>query len=491
MPPISLRMLPHTRATLMAYSRRITPQREFAKPLTVLLRLSISPILTSPPMMLVPCHRCWACKPYQRGIHSRACIGAFRGRCTATYRGPVAGTAQTVECTSGITREGRADSVEASLVRSAGIIAATTVKNVGFEVVAAAVTKCNALTSAVDEVPVDEETVVVPNDEEEDVGKEVDDSVLLVVDEALLLADVLEPLEVDVMLVDDDSDDDESVLLAVDDEILLNDELESLDVGITLLDDSDPVLLFEVVGMLLDELNEVLVNETLELLSEADDVLLLELSEEVLLLMELEVSDELEEELLERLSEEVVEDIELVGVALDEELGELSVLLVIGFSSEVVEELLDAVDEVPEVVGSSIVDELPELEDAVVDAVETDVEELKELKVVGVLDELLDSVGEDEELPVLDDDVVGLEEELSVLADDVAELEEGPLVLVDDNVLEITLLVTLLDNEEDVCVLDEIGELAEDEGVNTGHDVPVVEILVMVVVAVLVTVCDI
>jgi hypothetical protein len=40
-------------------------------------------------------------------------------------------------------------------------------------------------------------------------------------------------------------------------------------------------------------------------------------------------------------------------------------------------------------------------------------------------------------------------------------------------------------------VLDEIGELAEDEGVNTGQDVPVVEILVMVVVAVLVTVCDI
>ncbi|CAN9092720.1 unnamed protein product [Alternaria alternata] len=407
MPPISLRMLPHTRATLMAYSRRITPQREFAKPLTVLLRLSISPILTSPPMMLV---------------------GGL-------------GVALVVD--------------------------------------------------VVDEVPVDEETVVVPNDKEEDVGKEVDDSVLLVVDEALLLADVLEPLEVDVMLVDDDSDDDESVLLAVDDEILLNDELESLDVGITLLDDSDPVLLVEVVGMLLDELNEVLVNETLELLSEADDVLLLELSEEVLLLMELEVSDELEEELLERLSEEVVEDIELVGVALDEELGELSVLLVIGFSSEVVEELLDAVDEVPEVVGSSIVDELPELEDAVVDAVETDVEELKELKVVGVLDELLDSVGEDEELPVLDDDVVGLEEKLSVLADDVAELEEGPLVLVDDNVLEITLLVTLLDNEEDVSVLDEIGELAEDEGVNTGHDVPVVEILVMVVVAVLVTVCDI
>lgn len=73
---------------------------------------------------------------------------AFRGCCTATYRGPVAGTAQTVECTSGITREGRADSVEASFVRSAGIVAATTVKNVGFEVVAAAVTKCNAVTSA-------------------------------------------------------------------------------------------------------------------------------------------------------------------------------------------------------------------------------------------------------------------------------------------------------------------------------------------------------
>ena len=87
--------------------------------------------------------------------------------------------------------------------------------------------------------------------------------------------------------------------------------------------------------------------------------------------------------------------------------------------------------------------------------------------------------------------MVGLEEELPVLADDVAELEEEPPVLVDDNVLEITLLVTLLDDEEDVCVLDEIGELAEDEGVNTGHDVPVVEILVMVVVAVLVTVCDI
>ncbi|CAN9107622.1 unnamed protein product [Alternaria alternata] len=489
MPPISLRMLPHTRATLMAYSRRITPQRDRANTDSLALISTVTDVGHAS-------HTNGAFTREPALGNSRVCTvssvlvvadtSAFRGRCTATYRGPVAGTAQTVECTSGITREGRADSVEASLVRSAGIIAATTVKNVGFEVVAAAVTKCNALTSAVDE-----ETVVVPNDEEEDVGKEVDDSVLLVVDEALLLADVLEPLEVDVMLVDDDSDDDESVLLAVDDEILLNDELESLDVGITLLDDSDPVLLFEVVGMLLDELNEVLVNETLELLSEADDVLLLELSEEVLLLMELEVSDELEEELLERLSEEVVEDIELVGVALDEELGELSVLLVIGFSSEVVEELLDAVDEVPEVVGSSIVDELPELEDAVVDAVETDVEELKELKVVGVLDELLDSVGEDEELPVLDDDVVGLEEELSVLADDVAELEEGPLVFVDDNVLEITLLVTLLDNEEDVCVLDEIGELAEDEGVNTGHDVPVVEILVMVVVAVLVTVCDI
>jgi hypothetical protein len=214
------------------------------------------------------------------------------------------------------------------------------------------------------------------------------------------------------------------------------------------------------------------VNETLELLSEADDVLLLELSEEVLLLVELEVSDELEEELLERLSEEVTEDNELVGVALDEERGELSVLLVIGFSSEVV-------------------DELPELEDAVVGAVEAEVEELKELKVVDVLDELLDSVGEDEKLPVLDDDVVGLEDELSVLPDDAAELEEEPPVLVDENVLEITLLVTLLDNEEDISVLDEIGELAEDEGVNTGQDVPVVEILVMAVVAVLVTVCDI
>ncbi|KAH8636649.1 putative dentin sialophosphoprotein-like [Alternaria alternata] len=268
------------------------------------------------------------------------------------------------------------------------------------------------------------------------------------------------------MLVEDDSDDEESVLLAVDDEILLNGELESLDVGITLLDDPDPVLLVEVVGMLLDEPNEVLVNEALELLSGADDVLLLELSEEELLLMELEVSDELEEELLERLSEEVAEDNELVGVVLDG-------------------------NEVLEVVGNSTVDELPELEDAVVSAVEIEVEELKELKVVGVLEELLDSVGEDEELLVLDDDVVGLEEELSVLADDVAELEEELPVLVDDNVLEITLLVTLLDNEEDMCVLDEIGELAEDEGVNTGQDVPVVEILVMVVVAVLATVCDI
>jgi hypothetical protein len=35
----------------------------------------------------------------------------------------------------------------------------------------------------VDDVPVDEETVVVPNDEEENEGKEVDDSVLLVEDE--------------------------------------------------------------------------------------------------------------------------------------------------------------------------------------------------------------------------------------------------------------------------------------------------------------------
>ena len=40
-------------------------------------------------------------------------------------------------------------------------------------------------------------------------------------------------------------------------------------------------------------------------------------------------------------------------------------------------------------------------------------------------------------------------------------------------------------------MLEDTEELIEDEGENTGQDVPVVKTLVIVVVAVLVTVCDI
>jgi hypothetical protein len=75
-----------------------------------------------------------------------------------------------------------------------------------------------------------------------------------------------------------------------------------------------------------------------------------------------------------------------------------------------------------------------------------------------------------------------------VLEEDVAELEELS-VLVDDAVLDIVLLETLLGIEEEVAMLDDVEELIEDDGVLTGQDVPVVKTVVIVVVAVLVTVC--
>ncbi len=326
----------------------------------------------------------------------------------------------------------------------------------------------------VDDIFMDEEPVVVLDDTVKDDGDE---------DDGLLLADVLESLEVGIMLVDDDSDDTESV---------------SEDDAVLLADDPDSVLLIKLVGTLLEESDKVLVCEKLVLPNELD---------KEILRMELDMSDALDDVLLERLSVDAVDDKELVGEMDDEDMEALGVLLELKSPSDAVEELIDALDEVSEVVDetSKVVDEVSKVLDGSVEVPDKLLDELLERVDVStslvVLDELPEAVNDvieaDNVAEGLDAGAVLVEllylvddtKELSVLNEDETELDDL-FVLVDDDVLEAMLLEIPLDMEEEEIMLDDIEELIEDELGMTGQDVSVVKTVVIVVVAVLVTVYD-
>ncbi|KAF1834335.1 hypothetical protein BDW02DRAFT_630463 [Decorospora gaudefroyi] len=160
-------------------------------------------------------------------------------------------------------------------------------------------------------------------------------------DGGLGVADVEEVVD-DVSVVDmavderlnDDTEVDEFVLLEGSDKVPLADVLELLAVDVMLLGDAD----------------EVIVSDTLELMGELGTEVLLEFPYQVLLINELEVLKTLDIELLEGFSDNVV-------VINDEVVGESLAVL------DRLEVLLETADDVPELVGGmlKLVDETLEL----------------------------------------------------------------------------------------------------------------------------------
>ncbi|RAR02546.1 hypothetical protein DDE82_005789 [Stemphylium lycopersici] len=304
------------------------------------------------------------------------------------------------------------------------------------------------LTELVDDVSGMEDVVdVILVDETND---EEDGSMLLADEDDVLLTIVLDSLIVGIMLDDEET---ESELLTEDDDVLLA-ELEDEETKSELLTVVlDPLI----VGIILDD------EETeSELLTEGDAVLL----------AELEVSIELETLLPEGVSDDVVSIEELVIMSDDEdEMAEdVEELLVPGSSSEVVDELVVAEEELSETVDgpSEVLDELLELPE-------------DELRAVDVMmTELLDS------LEVL------LTAELLGSTEDEAELDDEMPVLLEDTALETMLrerlLERLLETADEVAALEDAEDTIEEGCGMPGQEVPVVTTVVTVVIAEFVTV---
>lgn len=190
--------------------------------------------------------------------------------------------------------------------------------------------------------------------------------------------------------------------------------------------------------------------------------------------MELEVSIELGILLPEGISDEVVSIDELVIMSDDEEVAEdIEELVVPGSSSEVVDELIVAEEELSETEDgpSEALDELLNVVDGSTSlSVLDELLELSEdeLGAVDVMTELLDS------LEVL------LTPELLGSTEDEAELE--------DTALDTMLLERLLETADEVTALDDAEEIIDEDGGMPGQEVPVVTTAVIVVVAEFVTV---
>jgi hypothetical protein len=257
----------------------------------------------------------------------------------------------------------------------------------------------------------------------------------------VLLPDVLESPEVIVKL------------LGNPDEVLLTDTLKVSEGGPTLTQKPEQVLL--------DVLEEV---DRPPLLNEFDDVLLAD---------EVEVKDVLDAELLLDVADDVVLD-----SVLEDEADELNKVLV--SSSLDVAELTEVVIESLKVLAELLVPmlELIEVVDDVLEVVDGNIE---------VPDETLSVIDVLEEKPVVEDMLGTLdeEEELSVLLAGELVLDKDVSVLVGDTVLDSVLLE---EAKEDVIVLDDAEELEHAEGVRIGHEVPVVVTSVIVYVAVAVLV---